>query len=72
KQSAQDVQAVYSVFQHAVSNPTMCHGILFFFQHFVKNCELVSEDERPIMKWGCKVAKQAIRSGVGSTSFDDM
>ncbi|KAJ2148430.1 suppressor of glycerol defect [Coemansia sp. RSA 564] len=72
KQSAQDVQAVYSVFQRAVSNPTMCHGILFFFQHFVKNCELVSEDERPIMKWGCKVAKQAIRSGVGSTSFDDM
>ncbi|KAJ2125481.1 suppressor of glycerol defect [Coemansia sp. RSA 720] len=72
KQSAQDVQAVYTVFQRAVSNPTMCHGILFFFQHFVKNCELVSEDERPIMKWGCKVAKQAIRSGVGSTSFDDM
>ncbi|KAJ2355347.1 suppressor of glycerol defect [Coemansia erecta] len=71
KRAEPDVQAVHAVFQRAASNPTMCHGILFFFHHFVKNCELVSEDERPIMKWGCKIAKQAIRSGVGSASFED-
>ncbi|PIA17329.1 ARM repeat-containing protein, partial [Coemansia reversa NRRL 1564] len=60
KRTDKDTQAIYAVFQRAAANPTMCHGILFFFHHFIKNCDLVAEDERPIMRWGCKIAKEAI------------
>ncbi|KAJ2789222.1 suppressor of glycerol defect, partial [Coemansia helicoidea] len=58
-----DAQALYRVFQRAAAaNPTMCHGILFFFHHFVKACPLVDAAEQPVVRWGCKIAKQAIRS----------
>ncbi|KAJ2729797.1 hypothetical protein H4R23_003429, partial [Coemansia sp. Cherry 401B] len=60
KRSAQDEQTLFNVFHRAAANPTMCHGILFFFHHFVRNCELVAEDDRSVVKWGCRVAKQAI------------
>ncbi|KAJ1935843.1 suppressor of glycerol defect, partial [Kickxella alabastrina] len=71
RQSSKDEIALYEIFQKATANPTMCHGILFFFHHFVKNCELVTEEERPLMKWGCKVAKQVFRNAAGSDMRDE-
>ncbi|KAJ2908676.1 suppressor of glycerol defect, partial [Coemansia aciculifera] len=62
KQTEKDTQSLYETFGKATANPTLCHGILFFFHHFVKRCELVEEGEKPIMKWGCKVVKQVFRS----------
>ncbi|KAJ2157860.1 suppressor of glycerol defect [Coemansia sp. RSA 552] len=62
KRSEKDLRSVFSTFQRAASNPTMCHGMLFFFHHFVKACELVPADDLPVVRWGCRVAKQAIRS----------
>ncbi|KAJ2885537.1 suppressor of glycerol defect [Coemansia aciculifera] len=69
KQTEKDTQSLYETFGKATANPTLCHGILFFFHHFVKRCELVEEGERPIMKWGCKVVKQVFRN---SASGNDM
>ncbi|KAJ2783267.1 suppressor of glycerol defect [Coemansia javaensis] len=72
QRSEADLKAVYGVFQRAASNPTMCHGMLFFFHHFVKRCDLVDEADLPAVRWGCKIAKQAIRDHVGGTSLDAM
>ncbi|KAJ2066361.1 suppressor of glycerol defect, partial [Coemansia sp. S2] len=69
KQTEKDTQSLYETFGKATANPTLCHGILFFFHHFVKRCELVEEGERLIMKWGCKVVKQVFRN---SASGNDM
>ncbi|KAJ2796705.1 suppressor of glycerol defect [Coemansia guatemalensis] len=71
KRTEKDAQAVYAVFQRAAANPTMCHGILFFFHHFVKHCDLVAEDERPVMRWGCKIAKEAIRNSTTSIAYEE-
>ncbi|KAI8320664.1 hypothetical protein GQ54DRAFT_298466 [Martensiomyces pterosporus] len=71
KQSEADVQSLHETFSKATANPTMCHGILFFFHHFVKDCELVKEDERPLMKWGCKLAKQVFRSSTENELYED-
>ncbi|KAJ1874960.1 suppressor of glycerol defect [Coemansia sp. RSA 990] len=70
KRTDVDEQSLHNVFQRAASNPTMCHGILFFFHHFVRDCDLVAQEDLPVVKWGCKVAKRAIRSSIGSSSFD--
>ncbi|KAJ2027467.1 suppressor of glycerol defect [Coemansia sp. S610] len=69
KQTEKDTQSLYETFGKATANPTLCHGILFFFHHFVKRCELVEEAERPIMKWGCKVVKQVFRSSAGGNDM---
>ncbi|KAJ2336800.1 suppressor of glycerol defect, partial [Coemansia sp. RSA 2681] len=69
KQTEKDTQSLYETFGKATANPTLCHGILFFFHHFVKRCELVEESERPIMKWGCKVVKQVFRSSAGGNDM---
>ncbi|ORX72749.1 hypothetical protein DL89DRAFT_264955 [Linderina pennispora] len=65
KQSDQDVEALRETFVKAVPNATMCQGIMFFFHHFVKDCALVSDAEKPLMRWGCKIAKH------GGDSYDD-
>ncbi|KAJ2467560.1 suppressor of glycerol defect [Coemansia sp. RSA 2322] len=65
KQTDKDEQALGETFGKATANPTLCHGILFFFHHFIKRCELVKEDERPLMKWGCKAVKQVFRDSAG-------
>ncbi|KAJ2849478.1 suppressor of glycerol defect [Coemansia brasiliensis] len=70
KRTDVDEQSLHNVFQRAASNPTMCHGILFFFHHFVRDCDLVAKEDLPVVKWGCKVAKRAIRSSIGSSTFD--
>ncbi|KAJ2492106.1 suppressor of glycerol defect [Coemansia sp. RSA 2050] len=69
KQTEKDTQSLYETFGKATANPTLCHGILFFFHHFVKRCELVEEAERPIMKWGCKIVKQVFRSSAGGNDM---
>ncbi|KAJ1826563.1 suppressor of glycerol defect, partial [Coemansia sp. RSA 2599] len=72
KQSDKDAEALHETFQRATANPTMCHGILFFFQHFVRNCELVKDDEKPVVKWGCRIAKQAFRASAGPEMHNDV
>ncbi|KAJ2707871.1 suppressor of glycerol defect [Coemansia sp. IMI 203386] len=72
RQTDKDVESLHETFQKATANPTMCHGILFFFQHFVKNCELVKDEEKPVVKWGCKIAKQAFRTAAGPEMHNDV
>ncbi|KAJ2511054.1 suppressor of glycerol defect [Coemansia sp. RSA 1939] len=74
KRTTQEAQALVAVFQKATANPTMCQGLLLFFQHFIKKCDLVSEDELPVLSWGCRVAKkvfhnESVGSGVGMVDF---
>ncbi|KAJ1958784.1 suppressor of glycerol defect, partial [Linderina pennispora] len=71
KQSDQDVEALRETFVKAVPNATMCQGIMFFFHHFVKDCALVSDAEKPLMRWGCKIAKHVFRGAAGGDSYDD-
>ncbi|KAJ2888633.1 suppressor of glycerol defect [Coemansia asiatica] len=66
KQSDKDAESLLKTFGRATANPAMCHGMLFFFKHFVRNCELVKDEEKPIVKWGCKIAKQAFRAAAGA------
>ncbi|KAJ1664495.1 suppressor of glycerol defect [Coemansia sp. RSA 1646] len=70
KRTPQDAQALVSVFQKATANATMCQGMLLFFHHFVKKCEIVSEDELPVLKWGCRVAKKVFHSVEPSSGYD--
>ncbi|KAJ2721874.1 suppressor of glycerol defect [Coemansia sp. Benny D115] len=70
-QAEKDEQKLQEVFEKATANPAMCHGILFFFHHFVRSCELVPEEERPLMKWGCRVAKLVFRNAASSDMQDD-
>ncbi|KAJ1904273.1 suppressor of glycerol defect [Coemansia sp. IMI 209127] len=62
KRTLQDTQALVAVFQKATANATMCQGMLLFFHHFVKKCEIVGEDEQPVLKWGCRVAKKVFHT----------
>ncbi|KAJ2655008.1 suppressor of glycerol defect [Coemansia sp. RSA 1200] len=62
KRTAQEAQALVAVFQKTTANPAMCQGLLLFFQHFVRKCDLVSEDELPVLSWGCRVAKKVFHS----------
>ncbi|KAJ2081236.1 suppressor of glycerol defect [Coemansia sp. RSA 988] len=71
KRTEKDARTIYTIFQRAAANPTMCHGILFFFHHFVKHCDVVAEDEWPILRWGCKIAKEAIRNSATSVTYEE-
>ncbi|KAJ1943489.1 suppressor of glycerol defect [Linderina macrospora] len=71
KQTEQDVEVLRETFAKAVSNATMCQGIMFFFHHFVKDCALVSDAEKPLMRWGCKIAKHVFRGATGGDTYDD-
>ncbi|KAJ2556616.1 suppressor of glycerol defect [Coemansia sp. RSA 1933] len=60
KRTPQDAQALVEVFQKAATNATMCQGMLLFFHHFVKTCEIVGEDDQPVLRWGCRVARKVV------------
>ncbi|KAJ2388274.1 suppressor of glycerol defect, partial [Coemansia sp. RSA 2603] len=56
------------VFRRAVSVPEMCQGLLLFLRLFVRDGELVPEEDREVVRWGCRVAKQVFRSAAPSSA----
>ncbi|KAJ1718994.1 suppressor of glycerol defect [Coemansia erecta] len=65
-----DAEALAEVLRRAAQNPTMCQGLMLFLRLFVRDCDLVPEEDRKVMRWACRVAKQVFRSAVPSASDD--
>ncbi|KAJ1677182.1 hypothetical protein EV182_006700, partial [Spiromyces aspiralis] len=67
-----NVMAVHEVFGKTTPIPTLTKGILFFLHHFVRHGSeslVVDENDRLVVKWGCRVAKEVLQSQSTAEAF---
>lgn len=59
----EDMNSLHDIFIKTVGTTALSKGIIFFLQHFVRSGQVASsEDERKIIKWGCRVAKETLQN----------
>ncbi|CAG8457939.1 2656_t:CDS:10 [Scutellospora calospora] len=54
-------QLLSKIFIITVHIPILAHGIMFFLHHFVKSGDIIKEEEKELVEWGCDVIKKAIQ-----------
>ncbi|CAG8561932.1 29116_t:CDS:10, partial [Gigaspora margarita] len=59
-------QLLAKIFINAVHDPTLAQGIMFFLHHFVKAGDILEEEEKDIVEWGCDVIKKVIRRSLST------
>ncbi|CAG8457802.1 1519_t:CDS:10 [Dentiscutata heterogama] len=59
-------QLLVKIFINVVHNPTLAQGIMFFLHHFVKTGDILEEEEKEIVEWGCDVTKKVIQRSLSA------
>ncbi|CAG8610468.1 20798_t:CDS:10, partial [Cetraspora pellucida] len=54
------------IFINVVHIPMLAQGIMFFLHHFVKTGDILKEEEKEVVKWGCDVVKKVIQTSLNA------
>ena len=63
KMTKEDIHLLQEIFGKAAAIPTLSKGILFFLHHFVRSGSVLGDDDdKKVVIWGCRVAKEVLQS----------
>ncbi|PLB45781.1 hypothetical protein P170DRAFT_458039 [Aspergillus steynii IBT 23096] len=58
---ARDEQALMEIFLRTRDTPQVIKGLMYFLRKVVSKSDIVSEKEQKVVRWGCKVAVDALK-----------
>ncbi|KAH8423373.1 MIF4G domain-containing protein [Aspergillus melleus] len=60
-EEARDEQALMEIFMRTRDTPQVVKGLMYFIRKVVSKSDIVSEKEQKVVRWGCKVAVDALK-----------